>query len=139
MKSKNVLIGLAILSTLAFANGKNYYKNSHFRDDDYCHSDNYEMRRGNMMENVGMMANNYMNEDDSFHGRFRNRDLPKDLETSLTKKRITIQELQLSIKKLLLEKNVDWNKINQKNQEIANLKAEMLTEIQKFMYLEKNN
>lgn len=124
MKKKNILIGLTLISALSFAQEKNFNSN--------------EQLNPNTKIEYNSQMNNKNNQKKMIHRKsIRKIDLPKDLKLTLDRKRITMQELDLSIKKLLLEDNVDWNKVLETNKKISSIQAEVRTSLQKFKHENK--
>lgn len=124
MKKKNILIGLTLISALSFAQEKNFNSNEQLTPNTKIECNSQMNNKNNQKK---MMTRKSM----------RKINLPKDLKLTLDKKRITMQELDLSIKKLLLEDNVDWNKVLETNKKISSIQAEVRTSLQKFKHENK--
>lgn len=124
MKKKNILIGLTLISALSFAQEKDFNSN--------------EKLTPNAKIEYNSQMNNKSKQNKMVHRKsMRKINLPKDLKLTLDKKRITMQELDLSIKKILLEDNVDWNKVLETNKKISSIQAEIRTSLQKFRHNNK--
>lgn len=124
MKKKNILIGLTLISALSFAQEKDFNSNEKL-------TPNAKIEYNSQMNNKGK-------QNKMVHRKsMRKINLPKDLKLTLDKKRITMQELDLSIKKILLEDNVDWNKVLETNKKISSIQAEIRTSLQKFRHNKK--
>ncbi|WP_163468898.1 hypothetical protein [Fusobacterium sp. IOR10] len=133
MKKKNILIGLTLISALSFAQEKNFTDKENL-DPNFKIECNSQMMNRNNSSN--MMNRN--NPDKMMQRKqMKKVDLPKDLKLKLDKKRITMQELDLSVKKILLEDNVDWNKVLETNKKISSIQAEIRTSLQKFRHNKK--
>lgn len=124
MKKKNILIGLTLISALSFAQEKNFTDKENLDPNVKIEYNSQMMNRNNPNK---MMHRKPM----------KKVDLPKDLKLKLDRKRITMQELDLSVKKILLEDNVDWNKVLETNKKISSIQAEIRTSLQKFRHNKK--
>lgn len=124
MKKKNILIGLTLISALSFAQEKNFNSNE-------------QLAPNTKIECNSQMINKHNSNEMMHRKSMRKINLPKDLKLTLDKKRITMQELELSIKKILLEDNVDWNKVLETNKKISSIQAEVRTSLQKFKHENK--
>jgi len=124
MKKKNILIGLTLISALSFAQEKNFNDNENLDSNVKIEYNSQMMNRNNPNKTIQRKP-------------MRKINLPKDLKLKLDKKRITMQELDLSVKKILLEDNVDWNKVLETNKKISSIQAEIRTSLQKFRHNKK--
>jgi len=124
MKKKNILIGLTLISALSFAQEKNFNDNENLDPNVKIECNSQMMNRNNPNKMIQRKP-------------MRKINLPKDLKLKLDKKRITMQELDLSVKKILLEDNVDWNKVLETNKKISSIQAEIRTSLQKFRHNKK--
>lgn len=124
MKKKNILIGLTLISALSFAQEKNFNDNENLDPNVKIECNSQMMNRNNPNKTIQRKP-------------MRKINLPKDLKLKLDKKRITMQELDLSVKKILLEDNVDWNKVLETNKKISSIQAEIRTSLQKFRHNKK--
>ncbi|MDP0488466.1 MAG: hypothetical protein Q7K48_08680 [Fusobacterium sp. JB021] len=129
MKKKNILIGLTLISALSFAQGGNNDQKETMKKE-YCNTQtkNVNLKHSNEQHHEKMMGSQ----------KRKKSNLPKELKLELDKKRIHVQELNLSVKKMLLEEKVDWNKVEETNKNIGLTKAEIKTSIQKFRHTHKN-
>ncbi|MFK4785289.1 hypothetical protein [Fusobacterium sp. MFO224] len=130
MKKKNILIGLTLISALSFAQGQESNGNNQMRSTE-C------LPTQNRMVTV-KHSNNNMHRQIIVQKTGKSINLPKELKLELDKKRIRIQELNLSVKRMLLEEKVDWNKVKETNKNIALLKADIRTSVQKFRHTQGN-
>ena len=124
MKKKNNLIGLTLIYALSFAKEKNFNDNENLDPNVKIECNSQMMNRNNPNKMIQRKP-------------MRKINLPKDLKLKLDKKRITMQELDLSVKKILLEDNVDWNKVLETNKKISSIQAEIRTSLQKFRHNKK--
>ncbi|SKA13407.1 hypothetical protein SAMN02745174_02641, partial [Cetobacterium ceti] len=50
-----------------------------------------------------------------------------------------ISEKKLALKKLMLERNINWSQVEKLNEEIGNISAKLKTDIMKYRYENSQN
>lgn len=83
---------------------------------------------GNMMGSGGMMKGMscpMMSQDNM---------MTPEMKKEMKQKMIAIDEKELEVKKALAEDKIDWDKVGKLNRELADMKADMQTEMMKTHY-----
>lgn len=105
---KLIVLGTLVLSAAAFSAG---HQNS-----------------GNMMGSGGMMKG--MSCPMMSHDSMMTPEMQKEMQ----QKMIAMDEKELEIKKALAEDKIDWDKVGKLNKELADMKADMQTQMMKAHY-----
>lgn len=122
---KLIIIGTLILSAGAFANG-------HWNDN----SNNNNQCVG---WNNGSRCYTQNNRDNWNRGNKKHFRLTTEQKKEISKVKIALEEKKLELKKLMLENNVDWTKVQKLNQEMGNISAKLKTDMMKYKYENRQN
>lgn len=120
---KFLILGTFILGTMTFsAPNNNMMNNGHM------------MNNGNGMHNI---HDNNMSNKNGRMGRMESY-LTAEEKTAFQKDRITIEEKNIEIKKIMISEKPDWSKIEKINMEIGNIMAKNKTLMMKKRFELKN-
>ncbi|SJZ52842.1 protein refolding chaperone Spy/CpxP family [Cetobacterium ceti] len=122
---KLLLIGTLILSVGAFAAGQGNNVDGNNNRGRYYHNHN---------SNCTMMG-----EKSYKRGNKRHLNLTEAQRKEISKVKIALEEKKLELKKLMLESNVDWSKVEKLNQEMGNISAKLKTDMMKYKYENRQN
>ncbi|MCJ8342182.1 MAG: hypothetical protein MJH09_04920 [Cetobacterium sp.] len=118
---KLLLVGTLILSVGAFA----------MKYDDTINNRNYHH---NPYSNCSMMGG-----ENHHKGHKKYSYLTDSQRDEIAKIKITISEKKLALKKLMLERNINWSQVEKLNEEIGDMSAKLKTDIMKYRYENSQN